>query len=62
VYFLDTELHENTPADRALTGYLYGGDSRYRLRQEALLGLGGIAMLRTSNGASRVAIASIRKT
>jgi glycogen phosphorylase len=46
VYFLDTDLHENTPADRALTGYLYGGDSRYRLRQEALLGLGGIAMLR----------------
>jgi glycogen phosphorylase len=47
VYFLDTDLYENAPADRALTGYLYGGDSRYRLRQEAVLGLGGIAMLRT---------------
>ena len=47
VYFLDTDLHENTPVDRTLTDYLYGGDSRYRLRQEALLGLGGIAMLRT---------------
>jgi glycogen phosphorylase len=46
VYFLDTDLFENAPADRNLTDYLYGGDSRYRLRQEALLGLGGIAMLR----------------
>src|ERR671919_2396103 len=29
VYFLDTDLYENAPADHALTGYLYGGDSRY---------------------------------
>jgi glycogen phosphorylase len=46
VYLLDTDLPENDPADRALTGHLYGGDRRYRLRQEALLGLGGIALLR----------------
>jgi starch phosphorylase len=46
VFFLDTDLHENDPEDRALTGGLYGGDLRYRLRQEAVLGLGGIGMLR----------------
>jgi len=32
-------------ADRALTGTLYGGDSYYRLRQEVLLGIGGVRML-----------------
>jgi starch phosphorylase len=47
VYFLDTDLPENDPNDRALTGRPYGGDVRYRLRQEAVLGLGGIGMLRT---------------
>jgi starch phosphorylase len=35
VYFLDTRLAENSAWDRALTGYLYGGDERYRLCQEA---------------------------
>lgn len=44
--FLDTDLEENTPADRGLTDFLYGGDQRYRLCQEAILGLGGPAMLR----------------
>jgi starch phosphorylase len=46
VYFLDTDLPENTPGDRALTDVLYGGDATYRLRQEAVLGLGGVRMLR----------------
>lgn len=46
LYFLDTNLPENTASDRALTDYLYGGDERYRLCQEAILGYGGIAMLR----------------
>jgi starch phosphorylase len=46
VYMLDADLPENDAEDRGLTGQLYGGDSRYRLRQEALLGLGGIAFLR----------------
>lgn len=46
VYLLDTDLPENAAEDRALTGTLYGGDERYRLRQEAILGLGGFAMLR----------------
>ncbi len=43
---LDTDLAENSPADRGLTDFLYGGDQRYRLCQEAILGLGGVAMLR----------------
>jgi len=46
IYFLDAELPANAEADRALTGTLYGGDSYYRLRQEVLLGLGGVRMLR----------------
>lgn len=46
VYLLDTDLPENSPDDRELTHYLYGGDSRYRLCQEVLLGIGGIRMLR----------------
>jgi starch phosphorylase len=46
IYMLDANLPENTPEDCALTGQLYGGDQRYRLRQEALLGIGGVAMLR----------------
>lgn len=46
VYFLDTCLPENAAFDQSLTGQLYGGDNHYRLCQEAVLGLGGIAMLR----------------
>ncbi|MBI4284611.1 MAG: alpha-glucan family phosphorylase [Chloroflexi bacterium] len=46
VYFLDTALPENNPWDQALTDCLYGGDTRYRLCQEAVLGFGGVAMLR----------------
>lgn len=46
VYFLDTDLSENVPEDRGLTDHLYGGDERYRLRQEAILGFGGVALLR----------------
>lgn len=46
VYFLDTLLPENDPRDQGLTNSLYLGDDRFRLMQEAVLGLGGIAMLR----------------
>ncbi len=46
VYFLDTTMEGNSLEDQALSGQLYGGDPRFRLRQEALLGLGGVAMLR----------------
>jgi starch phosphorylase len=45
VYLLDTDFERNDPRDRALTARLYGGDSRYRLCQEAVLGYGGFAML-----------------
>ncbi len=46
VYLLDADLPENDRADRSLTDHLYGGDDRYRLAQEAVLGLGGPEMLR----------------
>ncbi len=46
VFFLDTDLDGNDPAARSLTDSLYGGDPRHRLCQEAILGLGGVAMLR----------------
>lgn len=46
VYFLDTDLPENSEWDRKLTDYLYGGDKYYRLCQEIILGMGGIKILR----------------
>lgn len=46
VYFLDTDLEENDPHDRRLTDELYGGDHRYRLSQEIVLGIAGRRMLR----------------
>jgi starch phosphorylase len=46
VYLLDAKLPENDPRDQQLTDELYGGDSRYRLSQEVILGMGGVAMLR----------------
>jgi starch phosphorylase len=46
VYLLDTDLPENSEWDRSLTHVLYGGDQHYRLCQEAILGIGGVRMLR----------------
>ena len=46
VYFLDTDLPENSEWHRTLTHFLYGGDRRYRVCQEAVLGIGGVRMLR----------------
>ena len=46
VYLLDSDLAENTPWDRSLTDHLYGGDVHYRFCQEALLGIGGVRILR----------------
>jgi starch phosphorylase len=46
VLFLDTDLDANAEPDRRLCYYLYGGDAAYRLAQEAILGLGGVRMLR----------------
>ena len=45
IFFLDTDLPENTPEDRGITDYLYGGDSNYRIKQEIVLGMGGVRML-----------------
>ena len=44
--FLDTDLAENDSSDRSLTDFLYGGDERYRLCQETILGIAGVLMLR----------------
>ncbi|MDY6821019.1 MAG: alpha-glucan family phosphorylase [Deferribacterota bacterium] len=42
---LDTDIEENTPENRVITGQLYGGDSNLRLRQEIVLGIGGVRAL-----------------
>jgi len=41
VFFLDTNIDGNSDWDRTLTKYLYGGDNKYRLAQEIVLGIGG---------------------
>jgi starch phosphorylase len=46
VYFLDSDLPQNSEYDKTLTHFLYGGDDRYRLGQEVILGIGGVRMLR----------------
>ena len=46
VILLDTDLDANHPADRQITDSLYGGDEAYRLKQEAVLGIGGLRILR----------------
>jgi len=45
VLFLDTDHDGNERADRRITDVLYGGDSRYRLKQAIVLGIGGVKML-----------------
>ncbi len=45
VLLLDTDLDENGSDDRAITHSLYGGDNVYRLKQEIVLGLGGVRLL-----------------
>ncbi len=46
LFLLDSDVAENSAEDRALTARLYGGDSRQRIRQELLLGVGGIRALK----------------
>ena len=46
VIFLDTDLPENAEEDRSITHLLYGGDERYRLCQEIVLGIGGVRILK----------------
>jgi glycogen phosphorylase len=54
IYFLDTKLDQNDPRDQTLTDHLYGGDGDYRLRQEAVLGMGGVRILDALNYHPRV--------
>src|ERR1700735_2111952 len=49
IYLLDTDLPQNDKRDRDLTDHLYGGDTDYRLRQEAVLGIGGVRILEALN-------------
>ena len=46
LYLLDADREVNDPNDRFVTHHLYGGDSENRLKQEILLGIGGIRALR----------------
>ncbi|RKY25071.1 MAG: alpha-glucan phosphorylase [Planctomycetota bacterium] len=45
LFLLDTNVPENSPDDRAIAGRLYGGDIEMRLKQEILLGIGGVHAL-----------------
>ena len=45
LYLLDTDIDENRPEERTITDRLYGGDTEHRLRQEILLGIGGVRAL-----------------
>src|SRR5262245_26166331 len=46
LYLLDTNIPQNSPDDRQITGRLYGGDHDMRVRQEIVLGIGGVRALR----------------
>jgi len=45
LYLLDTNIAANSPADRLITASLYGGDRELRIRQEIMLGIGGLRAL-----------------
>ena len=45
LYLMDTDVETNSEWDRAITAQLYGGDNENRLKQEYLLGIGGIQLL-----------------
>jgi starch phosphorylase len=46
LYLLDCDVEGNSPEDRELTSRLYGGDQRTRIRQEIVLGIGGVKALK----------------
>src|SRR5688500_15040556 len=46
LYLLDCDVEGNSPEDRELTSRLYGGDERVRIRQELVLGVGGVKALK----------------
>lgn len=45
--FFDSDLPENHEWDKGLTYHLYGGDDHYRLKQEVILGIGGVRILQS---------------
>ena len=49
VLFLTTDVEGNAQEDREITDYLYGGDEAYRLKQEIVLGMGGVRILEALN-------------
>ncbi len=49
LYLLDTNLQENSPADRDITSRLYGGGPEMRIKQEIVLGIGGVRALEALN-------------
>src|SRR3990172_5605205 len=49
ILFLDTDVDGNAAEDRQITSFLYGGDERYRLKQEIVLGIGGAKMLEAAS-------------
>jgi len=49
LYMMDTNLPQNAPEDRQITAQLYGGDQEMRIRQEIMLGIGGVRTLRALN-------------
>jgi starch phosphorylase len=54
LYLLDTNVLENSPADREITSRLYGGGNETRIKQEIVLGIGGIRALQELNLAPTV--------
>jgi len=46
LYLLDTNVYSNHPEDRQITETLYGGDTEMRIKQEIVLGIGGVRMLK----------------
>jgi starch phosphorylase len=46
LYLLDSNVLENAPNDQQITDTLYGGDQEMRIRQEMILGIGGIRLLK----------------
>src|SRR3990167_5994820 len=50
LFLMDTHVDGNSPLDREISGRLYGGDRTMRLRQEIILGIGGVRVLRALGG------------
>lgn len=46
LYLLDTDIKDNSEEDRRITHQLYGGDNENRLKQEMILGIGGIRLIK----------------